>query len=742
MADFTDTTLYTHDRLNNFVKDYKGYIQNLFQQSVAADGGEIYQYYRYENTPNAITNTDIGRIPANALMASSAWNLQSNYNSTNGWIMTLGTQYNQTIRPNQDATIQTYGANGGIVPGLQFNAITIPNSGYFSSPTAFLTNSANFIDLFTQECSGIVLANKQMASSMATYTDALNDPNGTIINTVINSAYNTYGVEWFGYFYPSTPGKYTFTINVDGPNNFFLLWIGDKAVCEYTGLNVDITNSNPIFTFTLTQNSYYPIRIQYFSQVGATASPTFSLQIQKMMSVAGQNTITVPMNTAECLFTINNGNYLPTLQYCAFVSQSPDYFKQGKFQCYVLDLTTDPSTLSNFYQIIQQNKNIMQNGSNNVSGGIKTFGQLPDNTYYTPVIGDIASLPEMFSVYRLTTDYRMGNSYQIDTRLNNLNLYPMRTINPSLLENASDYDQLSGYYPNYTNTQGQNATNDSGEACKNLCNSNPNCSFYYTYTSNGNSKCVVDSGGDPLQYNQIPPIGGSAVTIDQNSSNLFLRNKQLTDPGCGENPVVNIKTLENVAVYNNTTFPFSEYDWSGPPVTKINDVGVCGDHTYHQLNNQAADILYNNAFYKADGSWKPGPAENFQGQGPSSQGPSSQSQTKYTDAINDTADSIKASLANQQKYAQMMGQINQNYVNLSQTSIPTFLETRTQMENERNYDYNGNTLLYLRDKRIPTAKEQNISDINESYTTQNLVYMLGTITAATLLVLAILLARE
>jgi hypothetical protein len=224
---------------------------------------------------------------------------------------------------------------------------------------------------------------------------------------------------------------------------------------------------------------------------------------------------------------------------------------------------------------------------------------------------------------------------------------------------------------------------------------------------------------------------------------LFLRNKQLTDPGCGESPVINIKTLENVSVYNNSSFPFSEYDWSGPPVTKINDVGVCGDDTYKKLNDQAAEILYNNAFYKPNGSWQAGPiGSSQQANIGSSLKEGLEEQSKYTDAVSDTADNIKANLANQTKYATMMEQVNQNYVNLSQTDIPTYLRTRNKMASDRNYDYNGNTLLYLRDKKIPNTQEQSIADINDIYSTQNLVYILGTITAATLLILAIMMARD
>lgn len=735
MSNFTDTTLYTYDRLNNFVTDYKQYINSLFQQSVNEDGGEIYQYYHYETSPNAITATDIGRIPSTALNTSPAWTLQSNYNSTNGWKINLGSLYNKQIRPQQDKLLQSYQANGQIKTGLLFNAITMPPSPYLTNASTFLKNASSFVNIFSQDCSGLVLANQQTALSMDNFSNAFNDPTNAMINTISNSKYNTYAAEWYGYFYPSSPGNYTFSIQVDPQNSYFLLWVGDKAVCEYTGLNVDITNNTPSFTFVVTQNNYYPIRIQYFSQIGLTP-PTFSMTIKKTINTTGQSSVSLPIDTGSCLFNIDSGNYFPFLQYCAFVSQSPDYFKQGKFQCYLLNFSaSSPSDMSDFYTIIQQNKQFMQTGTFDSAGGVTSFGQLPDQTYYTPVTGDTSSMPDMFSIYRLNTDFRMGNSYQIDSRMNDANLYPMRQVNEDLLDFAQDYDQLSGYYPNYTNAQGQaqnpfsGATDLDGEGCKISCNANPSCSFYYTYLSNGNPKCIIDNGSDVLQYNQVQPITGSAMPVDLNTSNLFMRNKELMEPGCGQNPVVEIKTLENVSVFNNSTFPFSLYDFSGTPVTKINDVGICGDQTYNNMNAEAAKILYQNAFYNRDGTF----SEGMTNQG---------SNIKYTDAVNDTSDSIQANLINQQKYGQMMQQINQNYQNLSQQQIPEYLKTRAVLESDNNYDYNGNTLLYLRNKRVPNVKEQHINDINEGYTTQNLVYVLGTISAATLLVLAIMLARE
>ena len=64
------------------------------------------------------------------------------------------------------------------------------------------------------------------------------------------------------------------------------------------------------------------------------------------------------------------------------------------------------------------------------------------------------------------------------------------------------------------------------------------------------------------------------------------------------------------------------------------------------------------------------------------------------------------------------------------------------MENNQIYDYKGDTLLHFRNKAIPQLREKHVTDNNEQYVTSKLMLSLGTLSAATLIVFAIMLARE
>ena len=778
-----DTTLFTYDRLSNFVKNYKGYVNNLINSKEGPDG-DRYKYYNFQYSPNGIIMVDIGRIPSSILTLSkyANWTAPAAMNSPNAWKMNIGKTYNALKLQNQ-STI----SNLNKTPGLQFTVITLPNNSYSLNLGTFQLNSIQFINAFQPNNAGSLgtpglglgtpglgtpgqgspgqgistpgqgstnVLTQGIASSLDNYANAFNDPNSRLPIMAIQQQATVIGCEWFGYFNPKNSttgatnlGNYVFTINVG--SGYFYAWIGDKAICEYTPQNADVFNGNQTATITINQTKYYPIRIQYYAQITdqtiANSTMSFSLTINQMNSDGSLSIVP----TGQCLSILKNADgtlYYPPLQYLAFVSPSPDDFHLGQFKCYQLDLTTSSySNLFAFYQLLNTYKFGMQTQKYDMAENVIGFGQLPDNTKYTPVNNDPNSLPYLYAIYRLDTDLRMGNSVQIDSTLSGDNLYPMRTIATTLLQPANTYYTLPQYYPPVQTTSTYNpATNLDGDACKLSCDQNPNCKHYFTYTSSGNAKCITDTTNSLPEFNQIAP-SNTINPIDVGSSTLFLRNVQFQQPDCGElnngqsDLVATIKTVNNTDTYNSS-FPYSNYDWSSqPPITTINDIGICGDTQYKGMTNDAAQILFQNAEYNRNGTWTTtGPngqtVESFQTTPPV--------QMKFTDVINDTNNSINANLQNERQYAQMMQQVNQNYVDLSQKDIPNYLAMRKIMNDNPNYDFNGNVLLNYRTKPIPTALQKSILDAKEEGNSQNQIYVLGTLTVATLLVLAIVIGRE
>jgi hypothetical protein len=764
MSDFQNTTMFTYDRLSNFVKGYKDYVDELITK---AEMGDIFKYNHYEYSPNGITISDIGRIPSTALSALPNWKVFLTTNTPNAWKMNLSKTYND-IKAEEKKTLDTITKQSG----LQYKVVLLPNSAYSTNSNTFFANANSLVNLFSQ--AGVTIVQSGIASSLDNYASAFQDPTSQIPVKVLNSNAVAFGAEWTGYFSPSKLGNYVFSISVGNAGGYFLMWIGNKVICEYTTFNIDAYNGKATFTMNAMQPGYYPIRIQYFNAMTPnTTALNFSLTVQKQQ--ADGSVVNVP--TSSCFYVIDNGNYVPKLLYCSFVSQSPTHFKSGKFQCYSYDLNASTSDFATLYALFNQYKVGMQSQQYDSEGNLVEFGQLPDNTNYTPVAGDVNSLPDRFSIYRLDSDLRMGKTFQIDTRANGETLYEMRMINPTpnapnkpILSYAEDYHEMPNYYPNTSPSDlsvFQTATDLNGEACKMSCNSSQNCNHYFTYTSRGNPKCIIDTENVVPSFNQIQPDVGLVNPIDTGSSSLFMRNLQFVEPTCNgvssdgkpAGPIAQVKTVNNVNVYNNSVFPYNDFVWDSEAVNAVDDIGVCGDKRFRKMTNDAAQILFQNATYKPDGSWTNGQGqsenastavneqwgawkqtEGFQNVGPTVIQPPAQS--KYTDAISDTADSIHATLQNEQQYAQLMDHVNQNYLELSQTRIPEYLRLRKQLNGNVNADYNGNTLLYLRNKPVPTVQERNISDIQEQYNTQNLVYILGTITAASLLVLALIIGRD
>lgn len=85
---------------------------------------------------------------------------------------------------------------------------------------------------------------------------------------------DNFSIQWLGYFVPSTTETYTFFTSSDDAS---YLWIGPMAIIGFTTLNATVNNGGlhgvleKSGTVNLTQNVWYPIRIQMGESGGAEA---------------------------------------------------------------------------------------------------------------------------------------------------------------------------------------------------------------------------------------------------------------------------------------------------------------------------------------------------------------------------------------------------------------------------------------------------------------------------------------
>jgi len=756
---------------------YKDYLNKLGSNGEKGSNTDDYQYYRFVSSPDAIVLFDFGRVNSsdisNNKAVSNIWTALPGNNTPDAWKLQLGANYSE-IKRKEYFDIEEMRTNNTITPGLQYKIInlinnspkkpdpysqsrkptpkpTSPGPNYvknmqtdagISSPSDFLNKviDQGWLDSFrsNSDSTGVT-------TDFSSYKNLFQPITDTKVNS--NIAQYAIGVEWFGYFRPpDVSSQYSFTFSTSNGGNF-MMWLGNKAICEYTPTNSDIIFPNVVFTprTPIREPKYYPIRIQYYGNSNTDSSRNFSFGIKN-------STTKNDLDLSTVLFTINGGSYLPKLQYLAFVSTSIDLFANAALACYTNNLNT-PDNLLTFYNFINSQKYITLKKTNDEDKKTTQdqFGIIQtDGTFYSHVSvpNNPLSSPIVFSIYRLDVDMRMNKTFQIKTQKDpDTNSYIMNAVDDSLISPGSTYTTLPNYYPDNPSA----GINANAADCEKQCTESSTCNWYFAYKSNDTNRCVVDSKNSKPVFNQVRPTGGNTAnsSVDDKTSSLNLRDYSFPkSKGCGPNSVLldESEPVLNTQVYTDS-FPYSTYVIEPKVISTVKDSGKCSDPAYLKLNAEAKNILAVNTLYQDDGQYQHSDGKMSLSNYP----PYTDTQfwsnikepfsTSNTNALSDSQNNVLGNQAKEQRLSNTNEQINSTYANLS-TNIQNYKQMRTFMENDVNYDLSGNTLLHFRNTRKPTVREQNALDSNEGGITQNSLYILGTITAASLLILAVLLGRE
>lgn len=751
--------LFTYDRLSEFVDNYKEYVEEITTEQ-SSPATEQYKYFNFETSPDAISSKSVGRFGSSLFTDNSCWNPMDGYNGMDAWKMNLGTKM-IAFKNEQDIVTQATK-----VAKLSHRINVLQN---VNSITDILSLNVEPYDLLSQVAytdnvatSGNLRGDVSCKSGWAISGNTSLSPSvcitpyAAVKDAEIGQSYpnmdilpifteaensNIISVEWTGYFIQQN-GIYTIDIDKETTNCRFFVWFGDKSVCEFVSSNTDLTNGSKPHYLSINDGHAIPIRIQCLFLGGDV--PVFDMNITKTTYGASGPPSDVIVNQENALFHTDSP---PIIMYTAFVSPNQQQFLNNAFECYSNISETngklvvnDNDKLANFYKQFRINLSDVvnlkydYNSSNRMS-----YGTIPvNNTQYTIKESTVAP-PFAYSIYSMKSDQRMGNTYQVNAKINEHGLYPMyqfgKDLTTSALTYTDDFSEKTGYYPDNSQLVSSNlgfVQSKSGLDCKTECSDNMSCSHYFTFTSNGDDKCITNTIGGTPEFNRVVPVN-SAIQIDNGSSAVFLRNYQLDISGganCGTlaRPT-NVIPVGNTNNYSNE-FEYVNYDLSGGVLDTPDKVGLCGNPEYKKQQNAAYEILYKNETYFTDGTFK----EPFS--------PGVATKSKVTHAISDTSDAIRTNLQNEELYANKMDSISGKKTKLSQKLIPKYVETRKIMEGNPKYDYNGDTLLHFRNKAIPQVREQSIIDNNEQYVTSQLMYSLGTLTTVTLIVFAIMLARE
>ena len=730
--------LFTHDRLSEFVDNYKVFIEKKKEERNKEDpDAQYYKYYNFDFNPDGLTLSSLGRFSHDNFTSNSSWTPMPFKNGIDAWKMTLAKllvaykEKEQQLIDSSKSTGLEYVINYDELPsGVYYG---VPNMNIDQRNYAFKTASI-FVDRGTDNT---VKGSAGDFSSLETAT------NNNLLNVSKMHLYNykLISVNWYGLFLGEV-GDYNITCN--SQNCLFYIWIGEEAICQYMNSNSNVNNNKMTSdNINFPKKKYIPIRIQMYYFGNVTDTVKFEIVVNKLKIVNGVR-VTEPTPTNKVFF--NAPKYPPLLLYFAFVSENQQDFMNDQFKCVsMIDIKNDEMVVKSYTDLDLFYKNIRNNLSSSLNGDYDyntsnrlSYGVIPDiNVEYT--IDDSVGYPYAYSIYKINSDSRMGKIYQITGTVNDNLSYPMRELDPNLKDSIISYSDtyrtLPGFYPNKTSLDIQyfnESVNADPIECKDMCNKNKDCNHFFTYTSNKYNKCVIDTKNSVPVFNRIPP-NNTNQPIDLGSSSLQMRDYQI-DVSSNEKECITMIEgnndasipIENTSNYSKT-FEFANYVIDDTPVKDIKSMGICGDEEYIKQTNDAANILFKDATYYKNGTW-----EAFQNQEP---------EQKYTDAVDDTKDGILTNLKNERIYAEKMDKISKKHFKLKNQDIPDYIGLRNHMLENEKYDHSGDSL-YFRKKRLPNIKEKVIMDNNELYLNTKLVYTLGTVTMATLLVLAIVLARD
>ena len=792
--------LRTHKRLGDIIDKYNTYISdleknnaNFIPQKGSSPGAPStfqpkYQYYHFQVSPQAIDRTDLGRILAQPFTDNiPSWRQTNVTNTTNSWLVSLGGIEQDLYQANQEYVSKNSSpASVNITPFIGVKQVLDPlqnaelvynqninNRSYLSTTTpSYIQLSAIFQTNLIQENIYACIASRQSFNGQATTTQPgssysitsailSNTPspfncNSTESICIKDDNYVCYEITTF--FKPSQSGYYTFNIGT-GANTYVLLWYGDEAVAEFTYFNTMLNQQTPQKQIYVDATKYTFLRMQVYVYTPISSyfiskplpTPSFSFDVTYMEN-NGTISTTQPTGSPfySCISPDGQTPYVPTLLYAAFVTNSPDTYRLGEMQCYS-QLTNDNvinyTELVKLYELLKVYKFSAAIGAYDNYGGSDQYGQLPNGVFYTPTYNGPFSKPFAYSVYRLRTDIRMGNTYQIDTQLNSDNQYEMKVLPKKFIEKDYDYTMYERYYP--TQSQIKNATQplQSGLQvdCQRLCNQNDNCNYFYSFALNkGNTQgqmCYIDQDNANPTFNQINPNISDVDNIQTGSSNLYIRNNQFSadvqqickTTGKDESEYIQFENITQTNSYGSS-FPYSNYYIDkGDPITEPESIGICAPKKQiNQLNNCFRDVLT-----------KPGPYTSsgiFEGKNTCAFMEGFDTNTIVTDAISNTQQQGISYIQQQEnKFAHTMDAISQNYRALNAQMIPDYDTSNTKLYEVGLYDKQLENKLTFIGKQIPNAAQQNIDDNNSMYVYQNLMLILAMLTIAILLVLLVVM---
>ena len=340
-----------------------------------------------------------------------------------------------------------------------------------------------------------------------------------------------------------------------------------------------------------------------------------------------------------------------------------------------------------------------------------------------------------YYLYKTEADMKMDKLF-IGQKNNNVGTLKRLNELSNDIVKGNNYMKYDDYAP--TDTNGSTMVESANE-CQTKCSDDKSCNYYYSYVTDDDAiNCKTGTNTGVKQFIPIQPNSGIK------SSELYIRNSRMNLP---ENDIRNAIRRQNVNDYAS----YSAYEVS-PTLYNLSSDAIMSD-AYVQLVARQKLLVngtngqkegFNNHGFKTNAEMT-----NFtaiESEGGARQAVITHQINPMEKIANDYYDKL---IKMDEKYNQIDTNINA-ITNISQTGLRDTLQGGDYKGSGYQFkkDASGNlTSEYLDDKYdmgppMKKAIDVRLDDIDEMISQTNTIYSLGTVTAMTLLIAGIFLARN
>jgi hypothetical protein len=594
-----------------------------------------------------------------------------------------------------------------------------------------------------------------------------------INNTITGGYYNTteYGILWQGLASNQVPNSGAITAEMTEEGYFNIVSNGSTVRSLFNVNNYNDLNNNPVINqsstnpYPKTQYLFLYLRGENWDVNATTASVTLEMwgydvggsgQWQHLSNIFTEGTITVHDSVPnynwakQCRFGCCDTNTkLPFILSWKPRKVEPDWIYKngitatnyliswdGRFK---LSLSTDGATTNlNLYY----SKKPCQNTTTDPASNTKVvYSAMEDGASQY--------------LYSLSIDHKLNKMFYANDLSQSLQYVP---TTPNSILKSFGYSYVGHFAPpsGIVKDDKMNENHQALSDCELKCSNASNCNYFYYYqdknTKNGqsapNSYCTL--GTQATNGNILPQ--GAINTVQPNwgmvNPSLYISNKNFDmGPDCMVQPIY----ANNVTSYDDAN-NYLKHSLNSSPLNQVQPLGYIQEKDYLDWQSKEQSLLFgaNNSspntakclnslkgkesFAGMDTTNTVEPFNNYNMNSCTVDG----TRVGCVSFIEDSK--IKPLLDANSQYMQTLNQLNENNVYLT-NQISNYKTIRGDLSGNPNahyWDMSDNHLLYP----VPTLLDTANSDANMLMMQQNNMYIAGTMTTATLLILAIMLGTS